>query len=75
MKLVRPAARRAAAWMVLATMTVAVLSGCAGPPPALPASVMAQGAEAVPEEHPELTDAQLAACGDCHLTSDAPTRP
>lgn len=58
--------------LALALASVAT-TGCTSPPPALPASVMAQGVEAVPEEHPELTEQQLAACGDCHLTSDAPT--
>ncbi|MDZ4169331.1 MAG: hypothetical protein U1E26_06720 [Coriobacteriia bacterium] len=49
-------------------------TGCAGPPAALPASVLAQGVEAVPEKHPKMSEEQLMACGNCHRTSDAPVK-
>lgn len=59
--------------IVAVVVAAQLVAGCAGPPPALPASVMAQGVEAVPEKHPKMTEQQAAACGDCHRTSDAPT--
>lgn len=64
-----------AAWplAVLALAATTITAGCAAsPPPALPVQVLAQGADAVPEEHPKLTAEQIAQCGLCHRASDAP---
>lgn len=52
---------------------VLLLPGCTKPPSALPRSVIAEGADALPEKHPKLTDQQREKCVSCHREVPDPT--